>query len=174
MCVDVRKAVDLFIEKRRPKQHRANANTIMNTDIVDQLPPVQQPRPQQRHAPSISTAHSTQREEKREEKKEEKKNDEALDASANDGRDAGVSDVDWEELQRVRREQEALMERLRKEKDQRLLEEELARQRAVQERIRSICPCPAGFSWFQVGGGWRCGGGSHFVTQAELDRRFTK
>ena len=33
----------------------------------------------------------------------------------------------------------------------------------IMERLRTMGPCPAGFSWFRSGNGWRCGGGSHFV-----------
>ena len=40
------------------------------------------------------------------------------------------------------------------------LEDDEAR---IMDRLRSQGPCPAGFSWFRQGNGWRCGGGSHFV-----------
>ena len=30
----------------------------------------------------------------------------------------------------------------------------------IQQRLKQISPCPAGFRWSKVGGGWRCGGGS--------------
>lgn len=33
----------------------------------------------------------------------------------------------------------------------------------ILERLRTMGPCPAGYSWFRSGNGWRCGGGSHFV-----------
>ena len=33
----------------------------------------------------------------------------------------------------------------------------------IMDRLRTQGPCPAGFSWFRQGNGWRCGGGSHFV-----------
>ena len=34
---------------------------------------------------------------------------------------------------------------------------------AILERLRTMGPCPQGFSWFRQGNGWRCCGGSHFV-----------
>lgn len=107
------------------------------------------------------------------EEKETKK-DQSSAADDNEGRDDGVSQVDWEELQRARKEYEAMLERLRKENDQKKLAEELAKQKAVQEKIRQICPCPMGYAWYQVGRGWRCRGGSHFVSDEELNRSFAK
>ena len=37
-----------------------------------------------------------------------------------------------------------------------------------QERIQAIGRCPMGFAWHQEGGGWRCGGGSHFVSDVDI------
>lgn len=42
--------------------------------------------------------------------------------------------------------------------------------RKKMEKLDRIGRCPAGFSWHREGSGWRCGGGSHFVTDAELNR----
>lgn len=33
----------------------------------------------------------------------------------------------------------------------------------IQERLRLMGPCPMGFEWHRVAGGWRCGGGTHHV-----------
>ena len=51
-------------------------------------------------------------------------------------------------------------------------EEEKKRQ-AIQEKLKQISPCPAGFAWHKVGGGWRCAGGSHFVSDRKLNDHFT-
>ena len=51
-------------------------------------------------------------------------------------------------------------------------EEERKRQ-AIQEKLKQISPCPAGFTWHKEPGGWRCAGGSHFVSDKELNDRFT-
>ena len=40
------------------------------------------------------------------------------------------------------------------------LEDDEAR---IMERLRTMGPCPAGYSWFRQGNGWRCAGGQHFV-----------
>lgn len=46
-------------------------------------------------------------------------------------------------------------------------------QEKVQEQLRAIGKCPAGFVWHKCGSGWRCAGGSHHVSDAELEKRFS-
>jgi hypothetical protein len=79
-----------------------------------------------------------------------------------------------------RRRQEA--ERIKRELDMRRLEEirlrmeeerqrrELARLREeqAQQKLRNLGVCVQGFRWIKAGGGYRCAGGSHFVTDAQL------
>ncbi|KAJ3233527.1 hypothetical protein HDU78_006382 [Chytriomyces hyalinus] len=107
-------------------------------------------------------------------------------------RDHGVSDEAWAELERSKQKRIEELERMRKEleelnriRDEQERErkreefekksrEEAKKEKALQERIRHICPCPAGFQWFKTGNGWRCGGGSHFVSDAQLQANFTK
>ncbi|KAG6592606.1 Serine/threonine-protein kinase mph1 [Phytophthora cinnamomi] len=89
-------------------------------------------------------------------------------------RDPGVSDGDWEELELAKAAHAAHLDELRRTRDQARLEEERRRAQAIQEKIRRICPCPAGFNWYKSGGGWRCGGGSHFVSDAQLNNQFTR
>ncbi|KAJ1459753.1 P-loop containing nucleoside triphosphate hydrolase protein [Pelagophyceae sp. CCMP2097] len=40
----------------------------------------------------------------------------------------------------------------------------IAHELATQTRLMGTGMCPAGFSWFRQGSGWRCGGGSHYVS----------
>lgn len=95
-------------------------------------------------------------------------------------RDAGVSDEVWEQLQRdaqaarerveeiekLRRESETAFKAKRDEIVKRLLEEErrqaeeLARQKALKQRG----VCPMGLDWIKQATGYRCTGGSHFVS----------
>ncbi|KAJ3187506.1 hypothetical protein HDU85_006800 [Gaertneriomyces sp. JEL0708] len=90
-----------------------------------------------------------------------------------------------EELELATREmalqrQRELEETIRKEKAKEAealrrktaMEEELRKKTAIQHALRRLSSCPQGYAWFQVGGGWRCRGGSHFVTDAELNRQF--
>ncbi|KAG6967558.1 hypothetical protein JG688_00006251 [Phytophthora aleatoria] len=100
-------------------------------------------------------------------------------------RDPDVSDEDWEELERAKEAHAAHLEALKRARDQATREEERRRAQAkleekrrraaaIQEKIRQICPCPAGFKWYKHGSGWRCGGGSHFVSDAQLNSQFTR
>ncbi|KAL4165528.1 hypothetical protein KRP22_014238 [Phytophthora ramorum] len=95
------------------------------------------------------------------------------DEKTKEQRDPGVPDEDWEELERAKEAHAAHLDALRRARDQAKLEEERRRARALQEKIRRICPCPAGYEWYKSGGGWRCGGGSHFVSDAQLNSQFT-
>lgn len=92
---------------------------------------------------------------------------------ANDGRDAGVSDEDWAELEKAKEAYKQRMIKIRAEMDESARQEEIRKQQAIQEKIRQICLCPAGFQWFKMSNGWRCGGGSHYVTDRELQAHFT-
>lgn len=122
-----------------------------------------------------------------------------------EGRDKGVSDAVWAELQIAKEaeakyieqclaeeaerkrieaeieaqlkaeqlEREAYEQKMREMQQQRELEAEKKRQREkIQQKLRAIGNCPAGFVWHKCGGGWRCGGGSHFVSDSQLNKDF--
>lgn len=74
-----------------------------------------------------------------------------------------------ERLRKIREEQERLKEEARRRQAEldRLRAEELERQR-VQEKLRRIGKCPVGYAWRQEGSGWRCAGGSHYVSNIHL------
>lgn len=65
-------------------------------------------------------------------------------------------------------------EQRRREEEERERLEKLREKERIQEKLRRLRLCPAGFQWYQTGGGWRCGGGSHFVSDAKLQRSFTE
>ena len=44
-----------------------------------------------------------------------------------------------------------------------------AEEEAILERVRRIGRCPMGFEWIKCEGGYRCGGGSHFVADSEIN-----
>lgn len=39
---------------------------------------------------------------------------------------------------------------------------------AMLQKLQVMGLCPAGFSWYRQGGGWRCNGGSHWVSDMQL------
>ena len=47
-----------------------------------------------------------------------------------------------------------------------LTEEEL------MEKLKALSKCPEGFAQNREGDGWRCKGGSHFVSDEELRRNY--
>lgn len=67
-----------------------------------------------------------------------------------------------QELERKRREYEA---NRRREKERAAA--------AIQEKLRRIGNCPAGFLWIKQSGGWRCSAGGHFVNDKELNDNYT-
>ncbi|KAF5345153.1 hypothetical protein D9758_009721 [Tetrapyrgos nigripes] len=75
------------------------------------------------------------------------------------------------ELQRIR-EEEARRERERREaelKARREAEEKARKKEAqAQQKLRSMGVCEAGFRWIKSHGGYRCAGGFHFVSDAQL------
>ena len=69
-------------------------------------------------------------------------------------------------------------ERLRRiEEDRKVRDEEArkalflarAKEERSQERLRRLGKCPMQFEWIRHGGGYRCAGGSHYVTESELN-----
>lgn len=56
------------------------------------------------------------------------------------------------ELERLRKQQEALLEEKRR------------------AALRALGPCPAGFAWRKEGSMWYCGGGSHSCSDAQIDQ----
>ncbi|KAM3565705.1 hypothetical protein MY1884_000014 [Beauveria asiatica] len=100
-------------------------------------------------------------------------------------RDVGVSDEIWEQLQldaqaeqqreveyqaKLRAKNEAADEALRERIVKALIEEEERRQREAEmkKKLEMEGRCPVGYHWIRQEGGWRCAGGSHFVSEMEL------
>ncbi|EPE34203.1 P-loop containing nucleoside triphosphate hydrolase [Glarea lozoyensis ATCC 20868] len=99
-------------------------------------------------------------------------------------RDAGVSDAIWEQLQRDQQaelEKEEEYKALIKARDdatdaerdeivKRLLEEEARRKKEAEmkEKLALMGRCPVGYEWIKQAGGYRCAGGSHFLSNGQL------
>lgn len=72
-----------------------------------------------------------------------------------------------------RRRREAVEHaRIQREKELHRIEQEKRQREKIRERLRQISLCPMGFNWRRQRSGWRCGGGSHYVSDAELQRSF--
>ena len=71
-----------------------------------------------------------------------------------DGRDPGVSDEIWRQLQR-----DKVKGRLRPAS---------AEEERVKEKLKEMGVCIAGFDWVKQEGGWRCAGGSHWVDDGQV------
>ncbi|GKT46258.1 NFX1-type zinc finger-containing protein 1 [Colletotrichum spaethianum] len=99
-------------------------------------------------------------------------------------RDAGVSDEAWEQLEKDKKAQEendakyramldakrrsigaareAILKELMKEEERRKKEEEQRKKAAMMGR------CPMGYDWIRQAVGFRCEGGSHFISDGQL------
>uniref|UniRef100_D8QIN5 AAA+ ATPase domain-containing protein n=1 Tax=Schizophyllum commune (strain H4-8 / FGSC 9210) TaxID=578458 RepID=D8QIN5_SCHCM len=69
-------------------------------------------------------------------------------------------------MQRAREEEERRRREL-EERKRREQEEKRKHEQAMQ-KLRRMGVCVAGFQWYKMPGGYRCGGGSHFVSDAQL------
>ena len=72
--------------------------------------------------------------------------------------------------------EEARLEEIRRLEREKKIEEVARKERehkAMQQKLLTIGACPAGFSWYRQSGGWRCMGGAHWVTDAELNKYFS-
>ena len=68
------------------------------------------------------------------------------------------------ELERRKREEKLA----RLERERKAAEEEKRKEEAAQRKLRSMGVCVAGFRWIKQPGGYRCAGGSHYVSEAQL------
>ena len=73
-------------------------------------------------------------------------------------------------LKRIQQENFARSERKRAQEQK---QNALRKAQEIREKIRVLCQCPQGYNWFQVPNGWRCVGGSHFVSDSQLENQFT-
>lgn len=99
-------------------------------------------------------------------------------------RDAGVSDEVWEQLQKDKqaeeqreheyhdllRAQRTASDEAREEIVKKLLEEEERRRKEEEARkkLETMGVCPVGYPWIKQEGGYRCGGGSHYMSDAAV------
>jgi hypothetical protein len=74
-----------------------------------------------------------------------------------------------EEIRLLEEKRQAALAEAREAEARKIAEDAHRREeerRRVKQRLRGRCP--AGFDWYRQGGGWRCHGGSHWVSDADL------
>lgn len=71
------------------------------------------------------------------------------------------------QLELERRRQEAVLEKLRKQQE--ALAEARRKEQANQRKLKNMGVCVAGFQWVKQSYGYRCAGGTHFVSNAQLE-----
>jgi hypothetical protein len=75
---------------------------------------------------------------------------------------------DEEKRRREKERIEAELERRRKEELYAAMEREKEKERKAQAKIRELGICVAGFQWIKQANGYRCAGGAHFLSDAQL------
>lgn len=101
-------------------------------------------------------------------------------------RDAGVSDEVWEQLRKDKEREAQEKEDLRRlKKAQRdaseadreklvrqILAEEEKRKKieAKKDKLMKMGVCPVGYQWIKQSGGYRCAGGSHWMSDGDVDK----
>ena len=74
-----------------------------------------------------------------------------------------------ERLQREIQRRKYLEKLQRLEREKKRAEEERKKEQAAQRKLRHMGTCIVGYRWIKQSGGYRCAGGSHFVSDAQLE-----
>ncbi|KAJ5117791.1 P-loop containing nucleoside triphosphate hydrolase protein [Penicillium atrosanguineum] len=83
-----------------------------------------------------------------------------------DGHDKRLHEQTRLQRETERREQEANLARLQREIETR--EEERRKEERKQRQLREMGACPVGYRWIKSSNGYRCAGGSHWVSDTDL------
>lgn len=108
-------------------------------------------------------------------------------------REKGVTEATWKKLQKAKKDESA-KHKQRKEESKKLqrdlqeamsrgdsvksaslqnrqlaIQRDVRREERVQEALAKMDRCVAGFVWIRQAGGYRCAGGSHYVSDAEVE-----
>jgi len=82
---------------------------------------------------------------------------------------AAAQDEERRRLEKARIEAE--LRRRQRDAEMAAIERQRAVEREMQKKIRMMGPCPMGFRWIKGSGGYRCAGGSHWLSDAQIDAR---
>ncbi|KAH7026129.1 uncharacterized protein B0I36DRAFT_386457 [Microdochium trichocladiopsis] len=190
----IRSELRKLYEKRQPRGNKPRQGRDLAS--LDREMPLQFARPDTALAQKLATTHSIMAAPLEEESALEQEDEKQPAPGAEDSspnrkmgrrahRDAGVSDEVWDQLQRdqeaeIEKEQEyqALLAAKQDAEDQaerdaivrRLMKEEERRKReqAMRKRLEVMGVCPVGYAWIKQSHGYRCAGGSHFLSNEQL------
>eukprot|EP01119_Soliformovum_irregulare_P010112 TRINITY_DN246_c2_g1_i4.p1 TRINITY_DN246_c2_g1~~TRINITY_DN246_c2_g1_i4.p1 ORF type:complete len:1439 (-),score=659.73 TRINITY_DN246_c2_g1_i4:48-3890(-) len=161
-------AEEVEIVMKKFLQEKIDGKILKNSEpksVVANLP-VQQDAPIVRRQPSANA--SADRSMKEEVSSDDEDGDDPSSHAASAIRDPGVPDAIWQEIQQAKlrweKEERERQEMLMREDLEKAQLEELQKQKEEEEKrqLEFQRLCPANYRWYQVNGGWRCEGGSHF------------
>lgn len=183
-----------MLQERRSRQADAENDKFR---FMGQLPPLFAPLNQDTLRPATTAATTASSSKAPEAGKDDAAQEKRTAAAPREGteaaRDAGVSDAVWAQLQRDRqveaqrdKEHEQLVAQARQaaaarddddaeraEIFKRLLAEEEERHRkheAARQKLVTMGLCPMKFAWVRQAEGYWCAGGSHYMSDAELEK----
>ncbi|KAI1680959.1 ATPase family associated protein [Pyrenophora tritici-repentis] len=77
-----------------------------------------------------------------------------------------------DEEERLKREQARItaeLERRRRDEELAAIERERQKEMERQKKLRRLGPCPMGYRWIKQSSGYRCAGGSHTLSDSDID-----
>ena len=140
----------------------------VNSDVIDQADANEQQRLKEIHEQDLNRQEAERKRLLDEEIERERRAKEESERIEREIADAKAKDEALAKLNAELEKQRAEAEVRQREQLKLLVE---ARKRDL---LRAVSNCPAGFSWIKTGGGWACTGGSHKVSDAELERCYTQ
>lgn len=175
----------------REARSRAAPMTLDLSQLVPQEPRTAQPPPPRQTTTTVETTTAVEVAQAEPEPEEVPGEDQKIEVVLDEPArrrpavpDAGVSGAVWEQLQRGQRAEDAREEEYQQLKEKaktassaardaivkRLVEEEGRRRKELErkKKLEMAGMCPMGYHWIEQGGGYRCAGGSHFVSKGEL------
>jgi replication-associated recombination protein RarA len=184
--------LDAMLIERKSRSQRVQSDGAPNSyghSMIDPLS-MRQPPPPSKAAPTRTSVSSSIQRAKENLSEEEEPTCHAeqrapvASAVTKPRRDVGVSDEVWDQLQRDTEAEKAREEdyqQLLKARDKardgerekiikRLLEEERRRQleAEMKRKLAAMGKCPVGFEWIKQADGYRCAGGSHFISKTQM------
>ncbi|KAF5573393.1 NFX1-type zinc finger-containing protein [Fusarium pseudoanthophilum] len=173
---NIRSTMDEMMKERRGRMTDKKPTVVKKAAQAFTKAPVFTP------PPATTDTTTTTKEKNDDEEDEERPND-----NSDDGvRDSGVSDEVWEQLRKDKEKEAQEKEGLRRLKKaqqdandaereklvRQILAEEEKRKKieAKKDKLMKMGVCPVGYQWIKQNGGFRCAGGSHWMSDEAIDK----